>query len=213
MHAHDPAPHSAHSHSHNENLHGIFLHIAADAGGSLAVILSTAANIYRPHFLWDPLATIIIAILIFAAAVPLVKSSGQKLLLVVPEEVEYVLKITLQDLSDLRGVVGYTVPRFWLGEAKGDVGAHVHVHTHGHDHGDHIHHGHYDHDQDHHADEHSGKKIILGVIHIIAEPTADLLEVQERVEVFFRQRNMYLVVQVEREGDECWCHHSGAESD
>jgi len=143
----------------------------------------------------------------------LVKSSGQKLLLVVPEEVEYVLKITLQDLSDLRGVVGYTVPRFWLGEAKGDVGAHVHVHTHGHDHGDHIHHGHYDHDQDHHADEHSGKKIILGVIHIIAEPTADLLEVQERVEVFFRQRNMYLVVQVEREGDECWCHHSGAESD
>ena len=107
-HKHSHAHSHDHSHSHahgNENLHGIFLHIAADAGGSLAVIISTALNIWRPSYLWDPLATILIAILIFAAAVPLVTSSGQKLLLVIPNELEYHIKDMLQDLGDLRGVV------------------------------------------------------------------------------------------------------------
>ena len=73
-------------------MHGIFLHVAADAGGSLAVILSTWLTLWKPWYLWDPLATIIIAVLIFAAAVPLVTSSGQKLLLVIPDQLEYNIK-------------------------------------------------------------------------------------------------------------------------
>ena len=113
--------HAHHHHEHNENMHGIFLHVAADAGGSLAVIISTALTLRKPWYLWDPLATILIAILIFAAAVPLVTSSGQKLLLVVPDELEYSIKDTLQELPELRGVVGYSVPRFWVDD-KDDSG-------------------------------------------------------------------------------------------
>ena len=122
LHAPEPvkahAPHAHHGHEHNENMHGIFLHVAADAGGSLAVIISTALTLWKPWYGWDPLATILIGILIFAAAVPLVTSSGQKLLLVIPNDLEYSIRNTLQELGELRGVVGYAVPRFWIDDRE-----------------------------------------------------------------------------------------------
>ncbi|KAK5168983.1 putative zinc transporter msc2 [Saxophila tyrrhenica] len=186
-HAHAPAHDHAH-HDHNDNMHGIFLHVAADAGGSLAVIISTALTLWKPWYGWDPLATIIIAVLIFAAAVPLVVSSGQKLLLVVPESLEYSIKNTLQGLGDLRGVIGYAAPRFWLDDKEEGGDAHGH-HHHGHDHG-----------------APSGKQRVQGVIHVIAAPTADLEDVRKRVEEYTAERNMDLVIQVEREADsQCWC--------
>jgi zinc transporter 5/7 len=183
-HSHD---HGHHSHDHNDNMHGIFLHVAADAGGSLAVILSTAMTLWKPWYLWDPLATIIIAILIFAAAVPLVISSGQKLLLVVPEDLEYAIKMSLQELGELRGVVGYAVPRFWLNDRE-EPDSHGH-HHHGHDHG-----------------PSHPKARICGVIHIIAAPYADLEDVRDRVDYLARERGMEMVIHVEREGEgQCWC--------
>lgn len=181
-----------HGHDHhNENMHGIFLHVAADAGGSAAVIISTAMTLWKPWYLWDPLATIIIAILIFAAAVPLVTSSGQKLLLVIPDQLEYNIKNTLQELGEMRGVVNYAVPRFWLDDREDAADAHGH-HD-GHDHGSH------------------GKDKVTGVIHVIANPNADLDDVRHRVDEFVRSRNMDLVVHVEREGEvSCWCGGSSA---
>lgn len=182
---------NSHQHSHhgNENMHGIYLHIAADAGGSLAVILSTMLTLWQPWYLWDPLATILIAALIFAAAVPLVRDSGKKLLLVIPDELEYGLKDALQELHTLRGVVGYAVPRFWISE-EGEADAHAH-HHHGHSHG---------------GDEPGQGQKIMGVIHIIAGRAADMEDVRARVLEFFAERNMEMVVQVEREGEvRCWC--------
>jgi len=170
-------------------MHGIFLHVAADAGGSLAVIISTALTLWRPWYLWDPLATIIIAVLIFAAAVPLVISSGQKLLLVIPDELEYSIKNTLQELGELRGVVGYAVPRFWVDDNNDSSDAHGH-HHHGHDHGA----------------AHAGTQKVLGVIHVLAAHSADLEDVRERVDELVRNRGMDLVIHVEREADgSCWC--------
>jgi solute carrier family 30 (zinc transporter), member 5/7 len=181
------APH-AHAHDHhNENMHGIFLHVAADAGGSLAVIISTALTLWKPWYLWDPLATIIIAILIFAAAVPLVTSSGQKLLLVIPDELEYGIKNTLQELNEMRGVIGYAAPRFWVDDREdAALGGHDH-HHHGHDSG-------------------TGKQKVMGVIHIIAAHSADLEDVRLRVEDYMHDRRMDVTVHVEREADgTCWC--------
>lgn len=132
-------------------MQGIFLHILADALGSVAVIVSTLLTKYYGWSGWDPIASCIIAILIFVSAVPLVKSSGMRLLLSLPADVEYKIRNTLQELSSLRGVVGYTVPKFWLedeGAAHSEVHAkeHDHSHEHGHGHGpgnDHSHnHGH-----------------------------------------------------------------------
>lgn len=191
-HDHQHKAHTSHDshdhHHHNDNMHGIFLHVAADAGGSLAVIISTALTLWKPWYLWDPLATILIAILIFAAAIPLVTSSGQKLLLVIPDELEYNIKSTLQELSELRGVIGYAVPRFWVDDKDEASDSHGH-HHHGHGHGGHS----------------GGKQKVMGVIHVIAAPNADLEDVRERVQDLVADRGMDLIIHVEGEAEGCWC--------
>lgn len=152
----------SHGHSHdNENMQGIFLHILADALGSVAVIVSTLLTKYYGWSGWDPIASCIIAVLIFVSAIPLVKSSGMRLMLSLPADVEYGIRNALQELSSLRGVVGYAVPKFWL-EDEGAAHAEVHAkelagcdHTHEHDGHDHKHDHKHDHDHDHGHSGHS----------------------------------------------------------
>ena len=66
--------------------------------------------------------------LIFASAIPLVKSSAKTLLLTIPEDIEFDLREALAGISSLRGVSGYAVPKFWLedGEGRKVVGV-IHV--------------------------------------------------------------------------------------
>ncbi len=119
-----PRSHADHSHSHghdSENMHGIFLHVLADTMGSAAVMFSTALIYLVGWNGWDPLASFVIAILIFMSSVPLIKSSAKKLLLTVPDSIEYNLRETLAGVSDLRGVASYAVPRFWLGDKNTDI--------------------------------------------------------------------------------------------
>ncbi|KAL8671707.1 MAG: hypothetical protein Q9168_003807 [Polycauliona sp. 1 TL-2023] len=114
-HASEIAPHHHHSHG-NENMHGIYLHILADTLGSAAVVVSTILIHFYGWSGFDPLASCLIAILIFASAIPLVKSSAKTLLLTVPEDTEFDLREALAGVSALRGVVGYAAPKFWLAE-------------------------------------------------------------------------------------------------
>ena len=169
-------------------MHGIYLHVAADAGGSLAVILSTALNLWRPWYVWDPLATILIAGLIFAAAVPLVKESGKKLLLVVPDEAEWGLKNALQELSTMRGVTGYAKARFWIEDKGAEADSHGHGHHH-HDHG---------HSHGHDAGEEAKDTKMMGVIHVSASRAASAEDVRQRVVHFFRERDIDIVAQVDQ---------------
>ncbi|KAI9706106.1 MAG: putative zinc transporter msc2 [Candelina mexicana] len=207
-----PHAHTKHDHGHDhghgsENMYGIYLHVLADTMGSVAVVISTVLV----HFLkwpgWDPLASVIIAVLIFASAIPLVISSAKTLLLTMPADVEYTLRDTLAGISGLRGVVGYSVPRFWLEDSgTGKEDSHGHGHGHGHDH-----HDHHDHHQSHEHHDHtepqpaSGQKV-LGVVHIIASRISDVEDVRERTAQFLKGRGMDIVVQVEKEGEgRCWC--------
>ncbi|KAL6715119.1 putative zinc transporter msc2 [Lecanora helva] len=175
LHSHSHAhSHGSHGHSHghhdhgNENMQGIFLHVLADALGSVAVVISTILIHFYGWSGFDPLASCFIAIAIFASAVPLVTSSARTLLLTVPADTEYDLREALAGLSGLRGVTGYAVPKFWL--------------------------------------EEGGSRKVLGVVHVIAGKMADMEDVKERVSAFLKSRNMDVVLQVEREGnDRCWC--------
>jgi zinc transporter 5/7 len=120
-HSHTDHGHS-HGHSHdNENMHGIFLHVLADTMGSAAVMVSTALIYISGWSGWDPIASCIIAILIFLSSIPLIKSTAKKLLLTIPDDVEYNLRTTLSSVSDLRGVASYSVPRFWLGDKNAEA--------------------------------------------------------------------------------------------
>jgi solute carrier family 30 (zinc transporter), member 5/7 len=227
--------HAHHGHGHhehgNENMHGIFLHILADTLGSVAVVISTILVHLYGWSGFDPIASCIIAILIFASATPLVSSTANTLLLSLPGDVEYNLRDTLAGVSALKGVVGYAVPRFWLNDAGAASpcnhhhhGA-PHGHSNSHDHSHHSHNHHYhdgqhhhhdgssdnhdDHVHSHHHHDHSHKREeqgVLGVIHVIASRGADLDDVRQRTTDFFRQKNMNILIQVEREGDNrCWC--------
>ncbi|KAJ9196300.1 hypothetical protein DTO164E3_6356 [Paecilomyces variotii] len=206
-HGHSHGHDHGHSHSHaNENMHGIFLHILADTLGSVAVVISTIlVQLYGwPGF--DPIASCLIAILIFASAIPLVSSTAKTLLLTLPADVEYNLRDTLGGITNLRGVVGYTVPKFWLDDTAN--ASHDHDHDHDHDHHDHSHaHGHdHDHDHDHSHSHDQPNPKVLGVIHVVASRGADLDDVRQRTVSYLQEKNMDILVQVEREGDgRCWC--------
>lgn len=95
-------------------MYGIYLHVLADTLGSGAVIVSTALTHFVPWSGWDPLASFLIAALIMASAIPLIRSSAQRLLLTVPDEIEYSLRDTLSGITGLRGVAGYSAPKFWI---------------------------------------------------------------------------------------------------
>ncbi|KAJ5730641.1 uncharacterized protein N7483_005149 [Penicillium malachiteum] len=214
-HGHD----HGHDHSHgNENMHGIFLHILADTLGSVAVVISTILVHYTGWSGYDPLGSCFIAILIFASAVPLVSSTAKTLLLALPADTEYNVRETLAGVSTLRGVVGYTVPKFWLDDTGSSSAAHDHSHSHadhgscGHDHAhdhshdDHKHEHKHDHDHDHdHAHESKAQKV-FGVIHVIASRGSDLEDVRQRTVQYLQDKGMDIVVQVERDGEgRCWC--------
>lgn len=109
-----------HSHSHdNENMYGIYLHVLADTLGSAAVIVSTILTHFWSWSGWDPLASFLIAVLILGSAVPLVTSSARRLLLTIPDAVEYTLRETLAGVPGLRGVASYSAPKFWIDDRSG----------------------------------------------------------------------------------------------
>jgi zinc transporter 5/7 len=227
-HGHHHGHDHGHDHSHgNENMHGIFLHILADTLGSVAVVISTILVHYSGWSGYDPLASCFIAILIFASAVPLVTSTAKSLLLTLPADTEYNVRETLAGVSTLRGVVSYTVPKFWLDDtgttsdhshshghsSHGDCG-HQHDHSHSHENHDHDHghshthsHSHaHDHDHDHSHEHEKKPRNIFGVIHVIASRGADLEDVRQRTVDYLREKSMDILVQVERDGDaRCWC--------
>lgn len=112
---------------HDANMHGIFLHIMADLLGSIGVIVST---LLIQKFGWtgfDPLASLLTAAMIFVSSLPLIKISAQSLLLTIPDENEAMLRQALECIGAIRGVVGYSVPRFWI-DKDGCKGV-VHVQT------------------------------------------------------------------------------------
>lgn len=221
-HGHDHGHGHGHSHG-NENMHGIFLHILADTLGSVAVVISTVLVHYSGWSGYDPLASCLIAILIFVSAVPLVSSTAKTLLLTLPADTEYNVRETLAGVSTLRGIVGYTVPKFWLDDTGAGSLGHTHGPKHsadggcGHRH-NHSHHHDHDHDRDHdhnhthnhhhnhdHAHEDKSQKV-FGVIHVIASRGSDLEDVRQRTVNYLQEKGMDIVVQVERDGDgRCWC--------
>ncbi|KAJ1980453.1 hypothetical protein H4R35_001116 [Dimargaris xerosporica] len=85
--------HHDHGHHHDANMQGIFLHILADTMGSVGVIIST---LLVQRFGWsgfDPLASILIATLIFLSAVPLVRQAVHQLLLPLPHADAHHVKV------------------------------------------------------------------------------------------------------------------------
>lgn len=74
-------------------------HVMADTLGSVGVIISTLLINQYGWTGFDPLASIFIAVLIFASVVPLVVDSGKLLVLDIGEERESEVRLALNSVS------------------------------------------------------------------------------------------------------------------
>ncbi|CAM0142961.1 unnamed protein product [Umbelopsis sp. WA50703] len=81
--------HSGHSHG-NLNMRGVFLHVLGDALGNIGVIISALIiwlTTFSGRFYFDPLISLLITIIIFSSALPLVRKTSFILLQGVPSTI------------------------------------------------------------------------------------------------------------------------------
>ncbi len=72
---HDHHHHGGDGHSHdheNENMYGVFLHVLADALGSVGVIFSSVLVKYYDLYIADPICSFIISLMILASSIPFI---------------------------------------------------------------------------------------------------------------------------------------------
>lgn len=188
-HSHGDTPHANHHpHSHtNENMQGIFLHVLADTLGSVAVIASTLLAQHTGWSGWDPLASIVVAAMIFLSAIPLITTCARKLMCVLDEGSEWVVRDGLHGVAELRGVLGYHGVRFWVVDGPWGEGR--------------------EHGRGSHGGVEGGAegKRVCGVMHVVAAQGASVDDLRERVGMYLRDRGMDVLVQVESEGGGCDC--------
>jgi zinc transporter 5/7 len=141
-HSHGHSHSHSHSHSHgadgdagcadadtdaamNDNMRGIFLHILADTLGLVGVVVLTVLTKVFHSDVFDPLASIVIAVLIFGLALPLVRLTAAQLLLRTGAQRERALRAALRQVTEVKGVKLYTTPRFWPAAAQ--LTGYIHV--------------------------------------------------------------------------------------
>ncbi|GAA97727.1 hypothetical protein E5Q_04406 [Mixia osmundae IAM 14324] len=131
-HGHDDDDHDddhddhAQAHGHSHNMHGVFLHVMADTLGSVGVIISTLLINRYQWTGFDPIASIFIAVLIFASVVPLVTDSARVLCLDMGDDREAEVRKALAELHSVEGLRGFASPRFWPKDSSTIVGS-IHV--------------------------------------------------------------------------------------
>jgi zinc transporter 5/7 len=117
--------HHSHGHfheGHSHNMRGVFLHVMADTLGSVGVILSTLLIQFYGWSGFDPIASLLIAILIAASVIPLVLDTGRILCLDVGGK-DIVIHQAISELSSIEGLASHSVPRFWPKDSSSLVGS------------------------------------------------------------------------------------------
>jgi len=100
-------------HSHNENLYGVFLHIAADALGSIGVIISSLLIMYFEWYISDAICSAVTSIMIFLSIIPLLKSSSFVLMQTYPSKYEQKIAQAITDISNYQNVISVKDIHIW----------------------------------------------------------------------------------------------------
>lgn len=124
-HHHGHGHHHGHScsHEHSDNMYGIFLHIVADALGSVSVIISSILIKYYGWKISDPICSLLLSSLIFASVIPLLKSSVNILMQISPTKLENKVLKHLSKVSSIPGVIAYSNPHFWANTPQHIIGS------------------------------------------------------------------------------------------
>jgi len=122
-HSHESHGHSHESHGHSHDspksggsniiMHGVFLHILADALGSVGVIISAILMHMFGWMIADPICSMFIAIMIALSVIGLIKDSMAILMQRQPKELDRKLPQCYQQLVRLEGVRSVQEPHFW----------------------------------------------------------------------------------------------------
>ncbi|PWA02123.1 hypothetical protein BB558_001751 [Smittium angustum] len=171
------------AHDHDHNMEGVFLHILADTLGSVGVIVSTLLIKWFGWTGFDPLASILIAVLIFASVIPLVRNSMKAMLFILPDNIAHQVEDSLNyltskdnvsSMSNDLGIIKFNRVQVWCHNGNNEIYGVIavlvnakiaatsallskktdnHVNTHDHSHHNHIH-EHSSHEH-HHSNDHS----------------------------------------------------------
>ncbi|EIN14213.1 cation efflux protein [Punctularia strigosozonata HHB-11173 SS5] len=121
--------HAGHSHGGSMNMRALLLHVLGDALGNVGVIAAGLViwlTDWRFKYEFDPFVSLVITIIIFSSALPLVRSTSYILLQGVPDHVS--LEAVRQAIESVPGVHSVHELHIWqLSETK--VVASVHVTT------------------------------------------------------------------------------------
>ncbi|KAM0905961.1 hypothetical protein ACQ4PT_016968 [Festuca glaucescens] len=112
----------------DHNMEGIFLHVLADTMGSVGVVISTLLIKYKGWLIADPICSVFISIMIVASVLPLLRNSAEILLQRVPRSHEKDLKVALDDVMRIKGVIGVHDVHLWNLTNTDIVGTfHLHI--------------------------------------------------------------------------------------
>ncbi|GAA94015.1 hypothetical protein E5Q_00662 [Mixia osmundae IAM 14324] len=114
-HQHGPKPAGSTGHSHgNMNMRGVFLHVLGDALGNVGVIVAGLViwlSTWQYRFYFDPAISLLITCIIFASALPLVKSASFILLQGTPSTVP--VDRVRDAIMEVQGVVSVHELHIW----------------------------------------------------------------------------------------------------
>ncbi|KAM6498180.1 Cation efflux protein [Amanita muscaria] len=128
---HDQAVVHAHGHSHSGsmNMRALVLHVLGDALGNVGVIASGLIiwlTTWQYKYLSDPIISLVITVIIFSSALPLVRSTSFILLQGVPHTVS--LDQVRKAIANIEGVLSLHDLHIWqLSESKIVASVHVRV--------------------------------------------------------------------------------------
>ncbi|RKP24042.1 cation efflux protein [Syncephalis pseudoplumigaleata] len=123
-HGHDHGHGHHHHHSaHSTNMEGVFLHVLADTMGSVGVIISTLLIEWYGWTGFDPIASMVIAIMIFLSVIPLLRETSSLLLNTPSREVIHALEHTLDEIEALAGVQDTRQVQFWPQDGSTIIGS------------------------------------------------------------------------------------------
>ena len=122
-----------HSHQ-NLNMRGVFLHVLGDALGNVGVMLTALFVQWSPRHAWsapltdyaDPFISLVITVIIFSSALPLVKSASKILLQGVPKGI--VLDEVKEDIASIPGIESVHELHIWqLSDVKLIASLHIQI--------------------------------------------------------------------------------------
>ncbi|KAI9142909.1 cation efflux family-domain-containing protein [Paraphysoderma sedebokerense] len=115
--------HGGHGHSHGHD-HGHDHHHDHNMQvGSVGVIISTLLIQWFGWTGFDPLASLVIAILIFISSIPLIRSSMDVLMLKTPAYLWGDIQDALNRVTRIHGVISHSNPQFWPNDSSTIIGS------------------------------------------------------------------------------------------